>query len=141
MRLGPRLLLLLDPHLVEAITRPRSKRPVLLDLRLRPLLLDLAQIGFDFALDAGLFPGFAARRFVLGRFVRFPAAFGQDPAFAGGGLDEEDLGAVCGEGDHAGYQTLAVGTVSEGTRRFSGLFFLHAVGDGWVATSAYPDRF
>lgn len=66
----------------------------------------------DAAFDPRFLPRFAARCFLLCGFVGFPAAFGEDPAFARGGLDEEDLGAVGGDGDDACYQSFAVGAVS-----------------------------
>lgn len=110
MTLGPSILLLLHPDLIEPIRRARG-RGVLADLRLAALLRDLAQVLVDLALDAGLLPGLAARGLLLRLLVRFPAAFGQDPAFAVGGLDEKDLGAVGGERNDARNEALAARSV------------------------------
>lgn len=101
MTLRPLPLLLHHLDLKKPIPRPGRKLPVFLDLRLRPLLLNVAQVPLDRDVDPGFFPGFARGGVCFGRFVGFPAAFGEDPAFAGGGLNEEDLVAGGGEGDYA----------------------------------------
>lgn len=111
VHLRPARLLLLDTDLVKLIRRPRSPG-VLGDLGFRALFSDGAEVGFDLAFDARFLPGFAAGGVLGGAFVGFPAAFGEDPAFASGGLDEEDEAFVWREGDNAGDETFAVGSVS-----------------------------
>jgi hypothetical protein len=113
MALGPNILLLVHQPVKELVRRARSALAVLFDLRLAALLLDDAQVALDRHVDPGFLPGFAGRRLDFA-FVGFPAAFGEHPAFARGGLDEQDLGAVCGEGDDAGDEALAFGAVSVG---------------------------
>ena len=113
MLLRPTLLLLLNADLIETIHTARRVR-VLLNLLFGPPFVDGAEVLLDLAFDPGFLPGFATGRFFLCSLVRFPAAFGEDPAFARGGLDEEDLGAVCGEGDYACYESFAVWAVAVG---------------------------
>ena len=111
MPLRPRLLLLLDPDLIKPVRRAR-REGVFPDDALAALLLDLAQVARDAALDARFLPGLAAGGFFLRALVGFPAALWEDPAFAVGGLDEEDLGAVGGEGDDASDEAFAARAVS-----------------------------
>jgi hypothetical protein len=113
MALGPHVLLLVHQAVKELVRRPRGALPILFNLRLAALLFDGPEVALDRDVDPGFLPGFARGGFDFA-FVGFPAAFGQDPAFAGRGLDEEDLGAVGGEGDDAGYEALALGAVSRG---------------------------
>ena len=97
--LGPLGLLLLDGGLKEVVRGLWGLRRELVG----PALLgDEAEVVVDFAYYAGLFPGLALGGVLGGCFVRLPAAFGEDPAIAFGGLDEQDVVFVGGEGDDAG---------------------------------------
>lgn len=108
MLFRPLLLDLVDGRLKEVIGGLGGEGGELLQF---PLFGNLAQVGVNFADGAGLFPGFAAGG-LFDRLVDFPAAFGEDPAAAADGLDEEDGFAVVGEGHYAGDEALALRTVS-----------------------------
>lgn len=86
MALGPNVLLLVHQAVEELVGSARSGFAVLFDLRLAALLLDDAEVALDRHVDAGFLPGLARGRFDFA-LVRFPAAFGQHPAFARRGLD------------------------------------------------------
>lgn len=111
MTLRPHILLLAHNTVKELVRGPRSRFAVLFDLCFGALLFDDSEVALNGHVDAGFFPGFARCGFDFA-FVDFPAAFGQDPAFARGGLDEEDLGAVGGERNDACDEAFAGGAVS-----------------------------
>ena len=115
MLLRPGLLLLLDPYLVKAVSSSWCMR-ILANLRLGALLLDRSEFLLDLALDPSFLPGFTAGGFFLRAFVGLPAAFWEDPAFAGGALDQQDVGAVCRERDNASYEAFAIFTISRTPR-------------------------
>lgn len=93
MLLRPNSLLLLDGRFEEMVGCFRGFCRELVGFS---LLGDEAEVVVDLAYYAGLFPGFAFRG-VLGRgFVGLPAAFGEHPAAAPGGLDEEHVVLVGG---------------------------------------------
>lgn len=77
-----------------------------------PLLGNEAQVIFDGADYAGLFPGLPFGSILSRGFVVFPAALGKNPAALSCGLDEENVVFVFGEGDNAGDETLALGSVA-----------------------------
>jgi hypothetical protein len=93
MALRPDVLLLIHQTVEEFVCRFGRLLAVLFDLRLVAHLRDRSQVSLNGHVDASFFPGFASRGFDFA-FVGFPAAFGKDPAFARGRLDQEDLGAV-----------------------------------------------
>jgi hypothetical protein len=84
--LRPNIFLLIHQPIEELIRSFRRRLAVLFDLCFCALLRDRSQVSLDGHVDAGFFPGFAGRCFDFA-LVRFPTAFGQDPAFARGGLD------------------------------------------------------
>lgn len=124
MTLGPHRLLFDHNPIKKPIRGPGRQRAVLADLRLAAALLDDAQVAADGHVDSGFLPGLARGGVGFRRFVGFPAALGQHPAFARGGLDQEDLRAVGGERDDAGDEAFAGGAVAV-EERVNGLF------EGW----------
>jgi hypothetical protein len=64
--------------------------------------LDGAEITQYTTQDASLLPGLAYGGFCGETLVGLPPAFGEYPALASRGLDDENFGAVLGEGDDAG---------------------------------------
>jgi hypothetical protein len=107
--LWPDGLLLLDRRLEELVRGFRGRGRELVGF---PLLCDEAEIVVDLAYYASLFPGFAFRGVLGRRFVRFPAALGEDPAAASGGLDEEHVVLVGRKRNHAGNEPLALRTIA-----------------------------
>jgi hypothetical protein len=107
--LWPDGLLLLDRGLEEMVRGFWSRGRELVGF---PLLCDEAEIVVDLAYYASLFPGFAFRGVLGRRFVRFPAALGEDPAAASGGLDEENVVLVGRKRNHAGNESLALRAIA-----------------------------
>jgi hypothetical protein len=107
--LWPDSLLLLDRSLEEMVRGFWGRGRELVGF---PLFCDEAEVVVDLANNASLFPGFTFRG-VLGRgFVRFPAAFGEDPATASGGLDQEHVVLVGRKRNHAGNESLALRAIA-----------------------------
>ena len=104
MLLRPLALFLVDPHLKELIQRFRRLGG---DFLRGALVKDFTEVLGDGGVDAGFLPGFSFCGVRGGRFVGFPAAFGEDPGCSAGGLDEEDEAFVGGEGDNAGDEAFA----------------------------------
>lgn len=140
MALGPHILLLVHQAVKELVRGPRSvASAILFNLRLAALLFDGPEVALDRDVDPGFLPGFAGGGFDFA-LVGFPAALWEDPAFAGRGLDEEDLGAVGGEGDDAGYEALALGAVSRGGGVLVSFCGWRQMLFGLCGTSACPGR-
>ena len=99
MLLWPDGFLLLDGGLEEMVRGFRGRGGELVGFS---LLSNEAKIVVDLAYYASLFPGFAFRGVLGGGFVGLPAALGENPAAASGGLDEEHIELVGRERDHAG---------------------------------------
>ena len=86
MTLRPDIFFLIHQAIEELVRSFGCVLAVLFDLRLAAHLCDRSKIALDGHVDTSFFPGFASCGFNFA-FVGFPAAFGQNPAFARGGLD------------------------------------------------------
>lgn len=76
----------------------------------RSLLLKVAQVIVNVERDARFLPGLSLGR-LLARLIRLPSSLGQDPALAPGGLNEDDVVAVCAEWYDAGDKSFSLRVV------------------------------
>jgi hypothetical protein len=109
VHLGPLRFLLLDDGLEEVVRGFRSLCGKLIGFS---LLGNKAEVVFDGADDAGLFPRLAFRGVLGGRFVRLPAALGEHPAAAASRLDQKNVVFVGRKRHNAGDKPLALGAVT-----------------------------
>jgi len=109
VHLGPLSLLFLDRGLEEVV---RGLGRLCGELVGSPPLGDEAEVIVDFDDDTSFLPCLALGGILGCGFVRFPSAFGEDPAATACRLDEEHVVLVSGERDDACNETLALGAVA-----------------------------
>lgn len=111
MHFGPLCFLPVDGAFEEMIRRLGC---LCRQLDVFPRVRDYAQVVFDGADDAGLFPGFSLSGFLCGGLVRFPAAFRENPIAATCRLDEQDVEIVLRQGHKTGNESFSLCSVACG---------------------------